>query len=226
MKKVILITSAMLLSWCKDNQVKDNNQTPIEITKGKTISYEPNTKKLGIIGKYHIELIPNNHWTYMISSTMDHVTVNLSTLQDYCNNNDMGHIIITEDNKIEIVEAIVAMQLKDKLAAEWQEELGLYMFNSINQSDSQNILSAWPFDNWDQDENKVKIITDTIQEKTNNIKNQNTLSIEDQYLLAETKQNDTTLTQQERKKRSDTYNRLSTEIFKPSQQDMISISDY
>jgi hypothetical protein len=30
----------------------------------------------------------------------------------------MNHLIITEDNKIEVVEAIVAMQLKDKLAAE------------------------------------------------------------------------------------------------------------
>jgi hypothetical protein len=49
---------------------------------------------------------------------MDSITVDLSILQDYCNNNGMNHLIITEDNKIEIMEAIVAMQLKDKLAAE------------------------------------------------------------------------------------------------------------
>jgi hypothetical protein len=60
----------------------------------------------------------------------------------------------------------------------------------------------------------------------NNTQSKNTLSIEDQYVLAEEKQNDITLTEQERKKRSEKYNRLSTEIFKLTPQEMISISDY
>jgi hypothetical protein len=59
-------------------------------------------------------------------------------------------------------------------------------------------------------------------EKSNTTKNQDTLSLEDQYILAEEKQNDTTLTPEKRKKRSHKYNRLSTEIFKPSQQDITS----
>jgi hypothetical protein len=61
MTKVMVLISTLLLSACKDNQVKDNNQTPIETTKDKTISYEPNTQELGIIGKYHIKVIPNNN---------------------------------------------------------------------------------------------------------------------------------------------------------------------
>jgi hypothetical protein len=51
----------MLLSSCKDNQMKDSHQTTIENTKDQIISYEANTEELGIIGKYHIKLIPNNN---------------------------------------------------------------------------------------------------------------------------------------------------------------------
>jgi hypothetical protein len=51
----------MLLSSCKDNQVKDHNHTTIEKTKDQTISYEPNTEELGIIGEYNIKVIPNKN---------------------------------------------------------------------------------------------------------------------------------------------------------------------
>jgi hypothetical protein len=61
-----------------------------------------------------------------------------------------------------------------------------------------------------------------MKEKNNTTKNQDTLSLEDQYVLAEEKQNDTTITEEERKKRSEIYNRMSTEIFKPSKDDITS----
>jgi hypothetical protein len=61
-----------------------------------------------------------------------------------------------------------------------------------------------------------------MKEKNTTTKNQDTFSLEDQYLLAEEKQNDTTLTEEERKKRSERYNRLSTEIFQPSQDEITS----
>jgi len=61
-----------------------------------------------------------------------------------------------------------------------------------------------------------------MKKKNNSIINPDTLSIEDQYLLAEKKQNDSTLTEKERKKRSEIYNRLSTEIFQPSQDEITS----
>ena len=227
MTKVMVLISTMLLSSCKDNQIKDTNQkTTIEKTKDQIISYEPNTEELGIIGEYNIKVIPNKNWKHSISSNIDNVIVNLSTLQSYCKKNNIEDIIINENNKIEIVEAIAGMQLKDKLSAEWQEELWLYVFNTMNKSDSKNILNAWPFNDWDYNENTAETVTDTMKEKNITTKNQDTLSLEDQYVLAEEKQNDTTLTPEERKKRSETYNRLSTEIFKPSQQDITSISDY
>jgi hypothetical protein len=78
------------------------------------------------------------------------------------------------------------------------------------------------FDN-DYNDIQTEIITDNIQNKS--IKSTDTLSIEDQYLLAEEKQNDTTLTPEERKKRSEKYNTLSTEIFTLTPKEMLSLSD-
>jgi len=62
MTKVMVLISTMLLSSCKDNQIKDTNQkTTIEKTKDQIISYEPNTEELGIIGEYNIKVIPNKN---------------------------------------------------------------------------------------------------------------------------------------------------------------------
>jgi hypothetical protein len=46
MTKVMLVISAMLLSSCKDNQIKNDTPTTIESTKDQIISYEPNTQEL------------------------------------------------------------------------------------------------------------------------------------------------------------------------------------
>jgi hypothetical protein len=120
MTKLMVLISAMLLSSCKDNQIKDSNQkTTIEKTKDQIISYEPNTEELGIHTKYTMKLIPNSDGTYSISSSdIDHKDIDMITLQSYCNNNSMSDIIINEDNKIKVVEAIVSMLFKDKLFSE------------------------------------------------------------------------------------------------------------
>lgn len=219
--KIILITSAMLLSSCKDNPVKDHNHTTIEKTKDQTISYEPNTEELWITSKYIITLTQNSNDRYSIStSDINKNDINITTLQNYCHKNDINNILINEDNKIEIVEAIVGMERKNQLLEEWKEEIWLYVFNIMNKSDTKNILNAC-FDN-DYNDIETEIITDNIKGKNDTITNQNNLSIEDQYLLAEKKQNDSTLTEKERKKRSEIYNRLSTEIFQPSQDEITS----
>lgn len=223
MTTLILLISSMLLSSCKDNQIKHSNQNTIENTKDQTISYKPNTQELWITSKYIMTLTQNSDGTYSISSSdINPNDISMDILQDYCDRNDMNDIIVNEENKIEIVEAIIAMWFKDKLLAEWKIKLWEYIFNTINLSDSKNILSAWPFDNWDYNETQPEIITDNMKKKNNSIINPDTLSIEDQYLLAEKKQNDSTLTEKERKKRSEIYNRLSTEIFQPSQDEITS----
>ncbi len=225
MTKVMLLMSTILLSSCKDNQMKYSNQkTTIETTTDQIISYEPNTEELGIIGNYNIKVIPNQNWKHSISSNIDSITIDLATLQDYCKKNNMEDIIINENNKIKIVEAIAAMKFKDKLSAEWQEELGLYIFNTMNKSDSENILNACSNNWYHNEEAQFEIITDSIQ--YNNTRSEDILSLEDQYLEAEVKKYDNSLTEEERKKRSQKYNRLSTEIFKPSQEEITSISDY
>jgi hypothetical protein len=52
----------------------------------------------------------NTDGTYSISfSDINPNDINMDILQDYCDRNDMNDIIINEENKIEVVEAIIAM---------------------------------------------------------------------------------------------------------------------
>jgi len=55
-------------------------------------------------------LTQNSDGTYSISSSdINPNDISMDILQDYCDRNDMNDIIVNEENKIEIVEAIIAM---------------------------------------------------------------------------------------------------------------------
>ncbi len=221
--KIMALTSAMLLTWCKDNQIIKYNNTSIENIQDKKISYKPNAEELWIHDKYTMNVSINSDGTYSIfSSKLAEKDVDISTLKNYCNNNGMSDIIINEENKTEIVEAIIAMLFKDELLSQWKEELWLYVFNTLNQSDSKNILNSC-FDN-EYNDIQPELITDNIPHKY--IKSTDTLSLEDQYLLAEQKQNDSTISEKERQERAKKYNRLSTEFFKLTKDEITSISQY
>ena len=68
-------------------------------------------------------MIKNDNGTYTLSSNIDDITVNSKVLQEYCLQNGLDDIRVNEENKEEILEAIVAMERKDELLQDGQEEL-------------------------------------------------------------------------------------------------------
>lgn len=62
-----------------------------------------------------MNIVKNNDGTYSISSNIEDIQVDSTILQDYCNHNGLEDVIVTEDNKQDVLEAINAMIFKDEL---------------------------------------------------------------------------------------------------------------
>ena len=139
--KITTVVSSLLLSSCIDGQ---SSQEKVVDEKNTKSSYEHvgQAKELWLNVDYEVNMIKNDNGTYTLSSNIDDITVNSKVLQEYCLQNGLDDIRVNEENKEEILEAIVAMKRKDELLQDGQEELWLYVFNTANKSTTKNILNA------------------------------------------------------------------------------------
>ena len=223
MKNIILATSFLLLSSCKDwkdlpyneNQIKkDINVNDIDVTlkRNEELLYKLPINTISWIDKTPTMKITHNiHWEREISSDSKNININIEQLQDYCNNNNI-QVIVSEDNKYDVLDAIVSIYFKDYLSLQWENQLWEYIFITKNKnSNGEDILTLW-----NDKEYINSYYLDNNQQDSLKVENVDTLiwsSIEDQWFLAEQKMNDSSLTGIEKRKRNQNYNELSTRLF-------------
>lgn len=123
-------------------EAQSSEQTLLTTTKEISYDYEMKEQELRLNIPYHMNIVKNNDGTYSISSNIEDIQIDSTILQDYCNHNGLEDVIVTEDNKQDVLEAINAMIFKDELLNKWQEDLGVYVFNTLNKSNTLNILNA------------------------------------------------------------------------------------